>query len=317
MNAHTRQWRAWSCSVVVTTTDAAALERACACVRELMTDVDVAVSRFRDDSDLAAVNRLAGHLVPVRPLTARLLGVALDAAAETGGAVTPTVGTALRRLGYDADIEAVQQRTPNQFRPRPNRGAVPDWRFVRLLNSPRLAGVPTGVEIDLGATAKAWTADEAARLAAQRTGAPVLVSIGGDLAAGGSPTGGWQVEVAETEHGSHSDSERVTLQAGALATSSTTARRWTGRSGGSRHHLIDPCTGLPARGRWRTASVWAPTALAANTMSTWLLVDADAATTAITTHGLAARLVDTDGRVVHLGHWPGSHPTPSPDEEAA
>lgn len=314
--AASRQWRAWSCSVVVTTTDPAALDRACACVRELMTDVDVAVSRFRDDSDLATVNSLAGHLVPVRPLTARLLDIALNAAAETDGAVTPTIGTALRALGYDADIDAVRQRSASQFRPRPTRGAVPDWRLVRLLSSPRLAGVPTGVTLDLGATAKAWTADEAARLAAQRTGSPVLVSIGGDLAVAGAPPGGWQVEVTEAEPGSgHGDSERVSLQAGGFATSSTLARSWSGRESAPRHHLIDPRSGLPAHSPWRTTTVWAPTALAANTMSTWLLLDDEAAGTAIATHGLAGRLVGTNGRVVHLGHWPGTNPTP--DEEAA
>jgi thiamine biosynthesis lipoprotein len=91
---------------------------------------------------------------------------------------------------------------------------------------------------------------------------------------------------------------------GAIATSSTLGRRWAAADGTARHHLLDPATGLPVRGPWRTASVWAANCLAANVASTWLLVAPDAATAAVGEKGFAGRLVANDGSVKLIGAWP-------------
>ena len=112
--------------------------------------------------------------------------------------------------------------------------------------------------MDLGATAKAWTADSAAAGIHRRTGSGCLVSIGGDIAvAGAAPERGWQVRVADvTGHPSDrpaGPSSVVTLRSGGLATSSIRARRWQ-RGGLWLHHLIDPRTGLPPVPAWRTVS---------------------------------------------------------------
>jgi thiamine biosynthesis lipoprotein len=79
-------------------------------VGELMDDVARSASRFRDDSDLARVNRSAGRLVPVGRLTLELVEIALDAARRTDGACDPTIGRALLAAGYDADIRDVRAR---------------------------------------------------------------------------------------------------------------------------------------------------------------------------------------------------------------
>jgi hypothetical protein len=54
--------------------------------------------------------------------------------------------------------------------------------------------------------------------------------------------------------------------------------------------------------------VWAPTAVAANVLSTWTLVDATAAERAIPGQGSLARLVHRDGRVERLAGWPVGTP---------
>src|SRR5207302_1654027 len=68
------------------------------------------------------------------------------------------------------------------------------------------------------------------------------------------------------------------LRAGAVATSSVTVRRWR-RGGAALHHIVDPRTGRPADGPWRTATVVAATC-----------ADANAASTAAIVAGVAARL---------------------------
>jgi thiamine biosynthesis lipoprotein len=154
--------------------------------------------------------------------------------------------------------------------------------------------------LDLGASAKAWAAEEAAARAVTVTGAPVLVGIGGDLAMFREPADGWRVDVAELRGGAV---EALFVSEGAMATSSTIGRRFRGPDGTERHHLVDPRTGGPATSRWRTASVWAPSTVTANAMSTWALIDADAALAAIEAQGLAARFVSHDGVVSYAGTW--------------
>ena len=62
----------------------------------------------------------------------------------------------------------------------------------------RTVRAPKGVELDLGATAKALAADRAANRAHAATGSGVLVSLGGDIAvAGAAAEGGWSVRIAE------------------------------------------------------------------------------------------------------------------------
>ncbi len=78
---------------------------------ELMA-IDLACSRFRDDSELQAVHADAGRTVAVSPLLFDALTVACDTAERTGGAVDPTVGNAIAALGYDADLDEVRARPP-------------------------------------------------------------------------------------------------------------------------------------------------------------------------------------------------------------
>ena len=97
----------------------------------------------------------------------------------------------------------------------------------------------------------------------------------------------------------------VDLVEGGLATSSTAARRWV-RGGREWHHLIDPRTGEPARGPWRTVTAVGHTAAAANTASTEAIVLGVQAAAWLSAHGVAARLVDHDDQVTTTPGWPGA-----------
>jgi thiamine biosynthesis lipoprotein len=290
-------WSDWSCRVRVTVDEAAALEDACDHVRRLMDDVADSIDRFRPDSELSAINAAAGRMIPVSRRTIALLYVALDAAASTGGAVDPTIGLHVQRAGYDTDIDAVRSAV-RAVRPLDLQQA--DWTRVRVDHALSLAGIPAGVQLDLGATAKAWTADAAARDIAKALGTAVLVEIGGDLSIAGQRKESWQIDVGER---SGEPNQRVGLAHGGLATSTTTIRRWR-TSEGEAHHIIDPRTGLPSTGPWRTATVWAATAVEANAASTAALVLGDEAVAYLNEAGFAARLVGEYGQVWTTPGWP-------------
>lgn len=294
-----RTWTAWSCTVRLTVDDPAVLGAACGELKALMDRVDKAASRFRPDSELSIVNNRAGSMVPVSRLLVDLVDVSLVAASMSGGAVDPTVGAAVIAAGYNDDIERVRRRLPQ---PAEDPKPIPGWEQVRLNRKLALLGVPKDSALDLGAIAKAWTADRAALVLSKRYGCAVLVEIGGDLRAAGEPAEPWVITVAER---AGDPGVLVTLAHGGLTTSTRTVRRWETPEG-SAHHLIDPRTGKPADGPWRTASVWAPTAVRANTFSTALVATGEAAVGRLTLAGHPARLVADDGEVTKLAGWPAA-----------
>ncbi len=133
--------------------------------------------------------------------------------------------------------------------------------------------LPAGIVLDLGATAKGLGSDRAVAAAGRACGqGGVLVSLGGDIAVAGlPPRGGWPVAAADScdpgggpladtaggpagDPGGGPAGQIVRLAAGGLATSSVTCRQWQ-QGGQPVHHIIDPRTGFPAHGPWRTASV--------------------------------------------------------------
>jgi FAD:protein FMN transferase len=288
--------RTWSCTVRLVVVDARALAPATTDLTALLGLIDALASRFRPDSALSRANANAGRPTPIPALLTDYVHVALKAAAVTGGVVDPTVGRAVRSIGYDRDISEIDVDGP-ALTPRTPRA---DWHDVRLDREAGLLTVPLGTALDLGATAKAHTADLAARVLAQRYSTGVLVEIGGDVAAAGDRAGGWRVQVAESER---QVGQIVALRHGGLATSTTTVRRWR-RGGQPVHHIVDPRTGAPAEEVWRTVSVHSQSALAANTASTAAIVLGAAAPSWLTNRQIAARLVHHDGYVHMTPGWP-------------
>ena len=288
--------------VVVTDPDTLAV--ATAAVERVVEAIDLACSRFREDSELSRLQSGDGpREAIVSPLLAQAIATALRAAELTGGAVDPTVGEAVRAAGYNVDFAAVQaDGAPIALAVTP----VPGWQRIRLFPATRRVEFPAGVEIDLGATAKALAADLAAAAAVEAMGGGgVLVSLGGDVSvAGDPPDEGWHIQIAEDSHAPITpDGETIAIRAGGVATSSTTVRRWR-RGGVELHHIIDPATGVPAAGPWRTVSVVAGNCVDANIAATAAIVRGAGAAAWLDAAGLPARLVDRSGAMTRVGGWP-------------
>ncbi|MFI7094334.1 FAD:protein FMN transferase [Streptomyces lydicus] len=298
-------------TAVLLVTDPDALPVAEAVLRAELSAVDLTCSRFRPDSELTRVNRNAGDTTTVGERFAEALQAALRAARLTGGAVDPTVGRAMTALGYDRTFASLR---PENARPLPPAQPAPGWRRIVFDPRSRRLSLPPHTHLDLGATAKALTADRAARRAAAATGCGVLVSLGGDLAvAGQAPDGGWRIALADDHARPTTDrSPAVAVTSGALATSGIRVRTWQ-RAGRILHHIVDPATGEPVTPVWRTATVAAATCVDANTASTAAIVLGDRAVDWLDGTALHARLVDLDGHVMRLGGWPpDSAITPGP-----
>jgi thiamine biosynthesis lipoprotein len=288
-----QEWPVWSTTARLVVTEPSALPPARVLVETMLAEIDLACSRFRPDSELMAVGRSSGP-VQVSPLLATLVEVALKAAADSGGDVDPTIGSALCALGYDRDLSTIDV----------DGTAIPvtikGWRSVTL--SGNTLTIPKGVVLDLGATAKAFAADCCARLVADALDTGVLVSLGGDIAtAGPAPAQGWQVLVQDQPD---DPSCVLKMPAGkAIATSSTRSRQWR-RGDRMLHHILDPRTCLPAQRIWRSVTVVADHCTDANTLTTASLVRGQDAVAMLRERNVPARLVAADGSVRTLGGWP-------------
>ena len=296
-------WRALGTNVHLVVLDGD-LAEARAAVECLLDDVDRTYSRFRSDSELMRVQASPGRTSRVSPLLWRALTTALTVARDTDGAVDPTIGRAMRIIGYDDDFSRIGGRDAAIHL---ELGAVPGWHAVHLDHRDRTVHIPAGVELDLGSSGKALAADLAAAVA--RDAAPVggvLVSLGGDIATSGrAPDGGWRILASEdSETAADAPGEVIAIGSGAVATSSMTVRRWRAGDGTYVHHLIDPWTGAPVEGPWRTVTVAADTCVAANASATAAIVLGERALAMLAGRALPARLVDRDGRVVRVGGWP-------------
>ncbi len=276
---------------------------------DVLAALDQQASRFRPDSELSWLHRSGGGLSAISDGLAEAVGVALAAARWTGGRADPTVGAALIALGYDRDFAAIADEPGQPAGTRP----APGWHRVRL--DGRLLWLPPGILLDLGATAKGVGADRAARAVMSATGhsGGVLVSLGGDIAIGGTPPRhGWPVTVADVpELSGGPATQLIRLTGGAVATSSVGCRRWR-RANRDLHHIVDPRTGRPAAGPWRMVSVVAATCADANAATTAAIVAGSDAEDWLAGTALPARLTSHDGRVRRLGGWPAADGLPVP-----
>jgi len=300
------EWTVWSVAASLVVEKPGALSAARALADEVLRGVGAACDRFDPGSELSrlADDPAARNGVRVSPLLAELVTTALLVAAQTDGSVDPTLGLELARWGYDRDID----RLPPAEQPMSPDAAVtvsavarrPQWRDVEL--DGRVLTVPPHLRLDLGATAKAFTADRIAARVAGELDTAVLVSLGGDIAtAGRSGRGGWEVVVRDRET---DPSQQVFLPDGsAIATSSTQKRRWV-HEGRVYQHILDPAFGAPVIPAWRSATVAATDCVTANAFSTAAIVRGRAAPAWLAERGATARLVDLEGRVVTTAGWP-------------
>lgn len=299
-------FRALGTTVDLLVADPEALGPSRTLLEEELAAIDLACSRFREDSELTRLNRAQGRPVRISPLLVEALDVALEAARATDGDVDPTCGAALIDLGYDRDFAEVARTGARRV---VTARAIPGWRKVELDRAQHVARVPAGLVLDLGATAKALAADRAAARIHGAVGCGVLVNLGGDIAvAGRAPEGGWRVRVIDDEDAAGQVPEQaVAISVGGLATSSTGVRVWR-RGPETVHHIISPATGRSAEPYWLTVTVAGLDCVAANTASTAAIVRGPRVLPWLEELGMPARLVRPDGTTTYTGPWPRPHP---------
>jgi FAD:protein FMN transferase len=284
--------------------DAAAAAAWAATLAE-MDAVDRALSRFRGDSELTALNNLAGsgRVAAVSWRLRTMLAAIHRAGRMTGGRFDASVLEVLEQLGeHGAELGGYD--------------GVPALEGGREIVRIVAAGTPKASHVtvparpvDSGGIGKGlalrWAA--AAALAALPPAAGLLLDAGGDLIAAGEPPadGGWRIGIEDPIAPDDAGPVAVlALDAGAVATSSVSVRNWTTPDGRGVHHLVDPVTREPARTGLIAVTVAAPDPAWSEVWSKALFLGGrDAIGDEARARGLAAWWVDDRGG---LGMTPGA-----------
>jgi FAD:protein FMN transferase len=209
-------------------------------------------TRFSPDSELSRLNRRAGSRTRLHPDTFALVARACDGWRLTGGLFDPTVLPAMIDAGYTRPLDA-SGRTGD-----PRRSTVasaPGCGSIELDPAELSVTLPGDVALDPGGLGKGLAADLVAAELLAMGGLGVLVNVGGDLRAEGTPPSAWGWTVA-IEDPFDADSTIATprFASGAVATTTPRHRRWMMPSGPATH-VIDPRNGRPVETDVASATV--------------------------------------------------------------
>lgn len=204
-----------------------------------IAEFDRTYSRFRDDSLVARIATTPGrHEFPDD--AAALFAVYRSLYEATDGAMSPLIGSALDRLGYD---RAYTLRAGGPAIPAPHWDDAVAWDGAALTTL-------RPVSVDVGAAGKGYLVDIVGAMLAAAGVERFIVDASGDILHHGHEP----IRVA-LEHPRDASKAIgvVSLARGAICASAANRRTW----GEGLHHVLDATTGLPTRGviaTWAIAS---------------------------------------------------------------
>ncbi len=272
--------------------------------RRYVEDFAMRLSRFREDSELCALNRDPRAEVPASMLLRTAVSAGLWAARRSGGLVDPTLVDEIESVGYEdsqegrtpASLVQALDDAPALAPARPSPRAL--WERVEVDDERGTVRRPPGVRIDTGGTGKGLAADAVAHRLREYT--RFVVDCGGDIAVGGvgAQTQPLDIEVEHPLTGEPIHTLRVT--GGGVATSGLNVRIWRRADGSFAHHLLDPASGEPVWSGLIGATALAPSALEAETLTKIALLSGPmGARRALAEHG--GLVVRNDGEVELIG----------------
>lgn len=265
-----RSWPAMGtfASVALPEADAEKLDSCVTQAAAVFNELTGTLSVFDPKSDIATLNRAAGKKpVPVSSATHTMLSLSLEYAAVTGGCFDPTIGPLVRFWGFHhAEVPAsLPARDDVQAALR-----LCGYRHLKLKRSAAFLEQP-GMAVDLGGIAKGFAVDVCFDKLLARNVSRVMVNLGGNIRAAGSPGNGpWRVGVRHPFDGD-SIVGVIRLIGGQAVATSGNYERFVTIEGKRYAHIIDPRSGMPVQGM-AAVTVVAPTAVEADALSTALFV---------------------------------------------
>lgn len=272
--------------------------------------IESMMSHWRDDSELARVNQMAGlQPVEVAPELLEVVKRGIGVSRMTGGAFDITIETVSRLWR----IEGEEPKVPSREEIKDALGRV-GYRHVRLdeekgtifLDEP-------GVRIGLGGVAKGYAVDRAIAVLRKRGIRSAMISAGGDMALlGKDGERPWRIGVKDPRHPSRT--------IGWFEASDTTVHtsgdyeRFVKIEGKRYHHIFDPKTGRPSKRVWAVTVVTKDGTLGdALATGIHVLGRRKGMRLVASLEGVEAIVIDSGGKVKYSGAMRNLfHETPAP-----
>lgn len=228
--------------------------------------VEECCTRFDRRSELMRLTERVGEAVSVTPLLFEAVRFALEVARASDGAFDPTVGHLQEKRGFNRHYltgDTVNSNLGPDYA-EDSSGNLASYRSVRLNKARRTITLLRPLVLDLGAVAKGFAVDLAARELAAFAGA--AVDAGGDVYARGvSSSGGpWRIGIRHPRSPGQLI-DIVVVSNSAVCTSGDYECPAAESDAG--HHIIDPRTGN-SPDAFASLTVIAPTAMAADALGT-------------------------------------------------
>lgn len=266
-------------------------------VRAALDDVDTHMSTWRTDSELSRFNLSdTSDWQPVSPATSGVIAKALQTSAATAGAFDATIGPLVDLWGFGAgstDANSVPGASEIH-----RQLALVGYQSIEVdVERAALRKLNTRSRLDLSGIAKGHAVDRVAAVLDQHGVNSYLVEVGGELAARGRKPNGnsWKVAIERPSVGRREAFRALALDDRAIATSGDYRNFFA--DGGQRYsHSIDPRSGKPIDHELASVSVVADSTVAADALSTALIIlgPQDAMAYA-ERHGVAAHLILKSG----------------------
>jgi FAD:protein FMN transferase len=282
-------------------------------LRARLRDLEQRWSRFVPTSEVSRANANAGRPTAVSAETRLLVAQALRAGELTHGWFDPLLLEPLTAAGYQQSYELLDTTGLDPLVASVDRRGPTVSVLVRptdegsgSLAVDEAAGtvtVGTSAGFDPGGIGKGLAADLLATDAVAGGASAVMVDLGGDIAcAGRAPAAGWLVDVHDPFDPAQARAQ-VRIPWGAVATSSSTHRRWR-HDGEIAHQLIDPQTRRPSDSSIVQATVIAGACwLAEVSAKAALLAGPIAGPALLADIGVEGLLVCADGSRIETRGW--------------
>lgn len=245
-------------------------EDAVQAARQEVERLDKLLSRTDADSTISALNSHAGDgtMVSLEPEVTQLLSFAKSVSELLPGDFDITIAPVMDAWGFTTE----ERHVPSEEDLSAAMALVDSSLFTVDESASAARLEQAGMEVDLGAIAKGFTAAQAEAVLRENGATSALLDLGGNVTAIGSKLDdtAWQVAVKDPQN----TEEALCVLSLTDQTASTSGgyERYFEEDGVTYHHIIDPKTGYPADSGLRSVTVISSNHMLADALSTALFV---------------------------------------------
>lgn len=259
-----------------------------------MTELEQLWAVTDQGSDIYAVNHRNGQPVSVSRETAELLSFTLQMAAETDGALEPTIYPVLSAWDFTTE----ENRVPSNMEIVELLENV-GYERVRLEDG--TVRLDNGMMLDLGAVGKGYASDLVVRVLQENGITSALLDFGGNIQTIGTKPDGslWRFGLRDPFSGGTLGVMEISDMA--VVTSGNYERYFIGEDGKQYGHIINPSTGYPAESGLASVTVIAEEGRLCDALYTSLFVmGLDRATEYWKQHGNFDMILITEDGEIYL-----------------